>query len=264
MLCGCRQKVGDIQQSLDQSLTRVLSYEPGYPNYNKDYYSYYIEPSIGRLEADTTSNLFVLDGVRFLMNVNVSAIVNEKYYRSASSEDAPLANMQVIAQASGEYEDFLHDKYPFAVWLRRVDGYVTIALNAGYMEFSALTDDAHAVELASAMLEVARSVKVNKNKVLTDYAISETIDYKGKQVALFENVAPESGTLEELFSESGDWMNEGGESYLGILSGEFTGDDAWDSSMGPEEDLPQDENGFVSEEEVPLDGESNENTELGE
>jgi len=221
-LGACNRVAGDMQARLDGSLADVLAYEPGYPTYNKEYYSYYIEPSIGRLEADTTSNLFVVNGSQVLMRVNVSSVVNEKYYRSADSEDDPLASVGVIAESSGTYIDFLGDDYDYVVWLRKLDDRMVVQMNAGYMEFSSITYEEKAIEVASAMLEIARSVKVNKNEVLADYAISETINYVGKQVALFDEMAPESGTLEELFSES---RSGTGQNLEEMVSGTFPGDD---------------------------------------
>ena len=56
----------------------------------KQYYSYYIQPSIGRRESTEISNVFVLNDDEFVMNLNVSSVIKNEYYMDAYTKILPV------------------------------------------------------------------------------------------------------------------------------------------------------------------------------
>ncbi len=201
VLCGCGEYTGNIQQDLDRKIARVVSQPPLTANHNHRYYSYYLDPQIGRIDSMLTSNVFTYNGVRFIMNLNTSRVINKEYYDPDSDEiqiDAELA-----AENTGTFTNILdkEDKYTVKVYRTGQDIYTVCVYNDS-VSLYAMCRDYEVADTASAMLSVLCTVQVNKQKVVADFSNKRKIDYQREPLELFQFIAPESGAIQELFPDS--------------------------------------------------------------
>ncbi len=224
LLMGCVQAEGTYQEQLITRIEQAISGATAGPTYSHGIYSYYKEPSIGRVSSEQTSNIFVKDGVRFVMNLNVSAIVNEKYYENSASISTPQ-NMEVLAECTGTFADFMGQEHPFDIQLSRLEDQVFTSMKTDLLEFFSISNELEALQTAETMMRMARTVRVDNEAVIAAYSGRQEIDYVRKRLELFQNVVPENGRIEELF--------EGNGNYAGVAD-DYNGDNIGDNLVSEE------------------------------
>lgn len=194
----------DLQKVLSERLVTRMEGDADAPNRNKPYYSYYIQPSVGQLESDQTGSLLTYQGNEFLMNLNISAVINDKYYDSKDSDSFGLNDSSVAASVTGTYTDVNNDSHDFIVNIYHADkeeSYITV-FRSETVEFYSVSDALKAADLAGEMLRIARSVEINQDEIIDHYSNKESISFTGRKIQLFDSIAPESGRVEELFGEN--------------------------------------------------------------
>lgn len=199
LLTGCTKVSGSLQSRLEQQISAASEHAVNSPNSRKTYYSYYLDPSIGRISSTETGNVFSLNGVQFVMNLDVASIINEKYYPDSPVLHSYALDADVIAETSGKVKDRSGEElaYNARVCQYQDDLYV-LNVDCGYIRFESLCGINEAPLIAARMIEIARSVTVSAGEVLAAYTTLEGIDYAGTPVELFEDKAPENGSIEEL------------------------------------------------------------------
>ena len=198
-LSSCSEYRGSVQSRLDQQISACENSAISNPNNRKTYYSYYLDPSIGRVYSTGTGNVFSLDGVSFVMNLDVAKIINEKYYPLKLDIHEYALGGDVLAQREGTVRDISGSEIPYrAAILLAKDMEVLVSVECGYMKFDSLCNTNIAPVIAAKMIEIGRSVSVSTTEVLNAYTTLSGIDYAGTPVELFENKAPENGSIEEL------------------------------------------------------------------
>lgn len=202
LLCGCGTLRADPQARLNERIVQAQSWMVAKPNYTKRYYSYYGGPDLGRLGSDMTSNRFSSGGIQFVMNLDVSGIINEKYYDEIKGTQLKPDPSRIIASSKGSYEDTQGNEYPFEVSVCGIGSDYAVLLHAGYLDFCAVCDLFSTADIAREMLLLARSVRISREEVLKDFTILESISYEGEKIKLFDDMAPESGSIEELFVDT--------------------------------------------------------------
>jgi hypothetical protein len=223
---GCTKFSGSYEDELNRRVERAVTCRVAQPNYAHDVYSYYREPSVGRISSDVTSNTFLMDGVKFVMNLRVSSIINQKYYADAP-DSSTLMNMEQIAESTGTFLDYTGSEHPFRVTLYQLAEQIYVYTVTDQVEFFAIASGLQALQTAETMVRMARSVRVDNDAVIAEYSGRQTIDYSRKRLELFQNIVPENGVIEELF--------EGYGSYAGQADGEYFGDNYTDDTVGNED-----------------------------
>jgi len=200
-LTGCASYSADYQTLVNDRIAAVQALPAAEPKYTKAYYSYYIEPSVGRIDSDATSNTFSLDGTHFIMDLNVSGIINSQYYQDADSRDSvDVTAFEKAAHSEGTYTDYAGSELPFSTDVYKVEGSYFVIFRSAYMEFYALSDELQSADLIAEMLQISRTVKVNENRVTAAFSSRQTISNTRKKLELFQNLSPVNGSIEELLN----------------------------------------------------------------
>ena len=76
LLTGCAQSNLSMQERLEQQITTVSSLPIPGASHRKPFYTYYTEPSIGHYRSTETSNEFSFQSTKFVLNLNVQAIMD--------------------------------------------------------------------------------------------------------------------------------------------------------------------------------------------
>ena len=200
-LCGCGEYTGSIQNDLDRKIDQVVSQPVVTANHNHRYYSYYLDPQIGRIDSMLTSNIFTYNGVRFIMNLNTSRVINKEYYEPGSDEIQ--IDAELMAEKSGTFTNALgkEDQYTVKVYHTGQEIYAVCVYNDPVSMY-AMCRNYEVADTASAMLSILCTVQVNKEKVVADFSNKRKIDYQREPLELFQFIAPESGAIQELFPDS--------------------------------------------------------------
>ena len=153
------------------------------------------------------------------MNLNVSSIVNSKYYEGKNISLIP-EGMEVLAKSAGRFADFLGEEHPFEVTLYRMNDEVFTYMRTDLLEFFSISSELPALQTAETMIRIARTVRVDRDAVIAAYSSRQEINYERKRLELFQNVVPENGVIDELF--------EGNSNYAGIVDN-YAGDNFGDT-----------------------------------
>ena len=254
VLAGCTTYSGTYQEQLNQRVERAITSATAGPTYSHGIYSYYKEPSIGRVSSEETSSIFTENGTRFVMNLNVSSIVNERYY-SINGNGNSMDDFPVLAESEGTFVDYAGEGHPFEISLREINDQVYTYCRTDLLEFFSLSGRLEALQISETMLRMARTVRVDKEDVVASFSSRQDIDYERKRIELFQNIVPENGASEELYegysnfagiadSYAGDNIDETGEEQEPLDYTMGDGDDQIGEPMGdPDEQiaLPEDE-----------------------
>ena len=199
MLTSCA--AGSLSESrLDSRIREALAAEIQKPSFRKDCYAYYTDPSVGRIDATRTSNTFMYDGTVFTMNLRISEIISRRYYTPEETSVSSHENADIYR--SGTYIDLNGQEYPYEITGTMNGERMYLEAVTQFMEFTSVCDPADVPEIAAAMLKTARTVEIDEDEILAAYTSKKSISYTGETVTLFENVPPESGTIEELFIDT--------------------------------------------------------------
>lgn len=217
-LCGCSVKNHDVADHLGERL-EALAKAPieDLADNNKPLYRYYIEPSVGRRTSTETSNVFVYNGREFLMNLDIAAVINNRFYKEAAFEKR-LDRSAMIAQ-EGTYVDYNDLEFRYLLEVYDYEDLYFIVLDMAYVNFYACCEYAEIEDLVLMMMKIGKTVEVNAEQVVAAYSSKQTTEYVKEKLDLFEVVIPDSGRIEELLgisledTEETDEAQEGTEEY---------------------------------------------------
>lgn len=211
-LSGCTKMSNDFSTEISNKITEALNDKASSPTYNHEYYFYSIEPSVGRIESTLTSNTFTYNGTKFIMNLNIPNILG------TPNEDNKLSN-STIYENSGEYIDYNDASHQYSLYIYEVSYGKIIQLTTDYMVFYSVCSQNEAPALVEVMLDIAKTIKIDENKIKVDYSDRELITYKREQLELFKNITPENGAVDELFEN--DQITEETETNVDGIDGDY-------------------------------------------
>lgn len=196
LLTGCAQSNLSMQERLEQQITTVSSLPIPGASYRKPFYTYYTEPSIGHYRSTETSNEFSFQSTKFVLNLNVQAIMD-----SSTDITQSIYTQKPIAIYSGSFQNMLDETVDYVCEIYRVNHDYAVFFTSSAVNFFGVAQVGNAAELAGKMYSIARSVIVRKDVVLQVYTHKSAIDYEGEAINLYKDIAPEEGTLQELIDD---------------------------------------------------------------
>ena len=196
VLTGCAQSNLSMQERLEQQITTVSSLPIPGASHRKPFYTYYTEPSIGHYRSTETSNEFSFQSTKFILNLNVQAIMD-----SSTDITQSIYTQKPIAIYSGSFQNMLDETVNYVCEIYQVDRYYAVFFTSSTVNLFGVTYAGDAAELAGKMYSIARSVVVRKDVVLQVYSHESAIDYEGEAINLYKDIAPEEGTLQELIED---------------------------------------------------------------
>ena len=196
VLTGCIQSSQTMQERLDEKITAVSALPIPSASHRKPFYTYYTEPSIGHYRSTETSNEFSYQSTKFVMNLNVQAIMD-----SSTDIAQSIYTQMPIAKNTGSFQNTLDESVSYVCEIYQVDRHYAVFFTSSTVNLFGVTYAGDATELAGIMYSIARSVIVRKEVVSQVYSHESAIDYEGEAINLYKDIAPEEGTLQELIED---------------------------------------------------------------
>ena len=196
VLTGCIQSSQTMQERLDEKITVVSALPIPSASHRKPFYTYYTEPSIGHYRSTETSNEFSYQSTKFVMNLNVQAIMD-----SSTDITQSIYTQKPIAKNTGSFQNMLDESVSYVCEIYQVNRHYAVFFTSSAVNLFGVTDIGDAVELAGKMYSIARSVIVRKDVISQVYSHESAIDYEGEAINLYKDIAPEEGTLQELIED---------------------------------------------------------------
>lgn len=171
----------------------------------KQYYSYYIQPSIGRRESTEISNVFVLNDDEFVMNLNVSSVIKNEYYLDADTKILPVysRSKKLVYESTGQCLNSSENMmdYSVSVYDLSRNSYL-IVLESNYFTFLSRCPLGSIVQLTEQMLLIARTTEIEVDSILRDFGVQNDETYEKQKVEIIKEMIPESGLVEDIIPGS--------------------------------------------------------------
>lgn len=199
LLSGCTKITVSVQNRLEEACRLALNASVPSVNNRKQFYAYYLDPSLGRVSSTLTGNEFRMGSVRFVMNLDVARLINEKYYPEETVSHIYAVDGNEAAYTKGTLINTSNEELPYEIHVIQVDEDIfAVCADAGYMSFQCMCNLNDVPAAAGQMLMISRSVTVDRQEIMNAFTTLEGITYAGTPVELFEEKVPENGSIEEL------------------------------------------------------------------
>ena len=197
MLCSCTDMDQDVS-SLDQVFLSENEAMTIRRNNYTDYIDYYLPGDTSELNSSDLSFVFQYNHSRIIMDVNISGIVNERYYPDVPLSDEGFfddgklvySRNSVYLNGEGENEEYLFHVHAY-------DQEYLICLVSRELILYGYADREDLIPVSSRMLLMARSAAVRSEEIVTAFSSKEVIDYEKQQVNLFETIMPVNGQIND-------------------------------------------------------------------
>lgn len=213
-LVGCTTTAVPLKEQMQAEIEKANEIQAIDGDNRKDFYSYYTEPSIGRISSSPSSNVFVKGGIRFVMNLNVSKIINEEYYKDVSENRDSSSVEHFLFAIEGQYSDVDLNIYEYRCEVYQYEGVTMVLMETQFMDFYAIGNEREMLNVVGDMIHIAKTVQVNQTKIITAYSSKESVPYKKEALNLFEVAIPENGRVDEMIADKtsgvGENINENG------------------------------------------------------
>jgi len=198
LMFGCSANPAELEDVLMQSLyPQVQNSMACIADNHKPLFSYYASPSVGRRESTETSNVFLIDGVEVVMNLDISTVMNSKYYPDAFSIKKKTDDE--IVYLNGKYRDCKGKEYEYVLSVYLLNnGKYYVDFQTHFVNFYATVDYVLIDEIVVQMMKISQTVEVNETAVITYYSSKPSDEHEREKVELFQEQIAENGRLDEL------------------------------------------------------------------
>ncbi|MCF0111184.1 MAG: hypothetical protein HUJ58_04725 [Erysipelotrichaceae bacterium] len=204
MLFGCQVDKNNIETLIPHTIEEAITREvPERVNMNKGLISYYLQPSVGRVESNPSASVFLMDGNYVILNIDVTSIVTRKYYNPNSEELRDYQAFEtVVYEEEGHFTTATDIVRAYRYRLYELeDEQYGMMLQTSNMLCIATAPIGDTISVTSGMFDLLRTVRCDEEAVVAEYSQKELIQYQKETLDIFEKIYPESGTLQEMFDE---------------------------------------------------------------
>lgn len=200
LLTGCSsQNDINIQEVFDEAINSAIALPSGIADNNKSFYAYYLEPEVGRIYSDETSSIFKYHDIKFVMNLNISKIVNAMNYGDIIPETIKLADDYLVAYNSGSYYDYDNSVYDYEAMIYKInDNTYYVCLDTKYVTLYAKGTIYQMLEVIKPMLKIAKTIRIDDNNIMIAYSAKQRISFESEELKLFDEVIPSDGKVSEM------------------------------------------------------------------
>ena len=201
-----RMMLEDVKAKLDGAVTSEISSSV---NTNKGFISFYLEPSIGRTEANKTNSVFLIDGEHCVLTVDVPAIVTAKYYSSDNPDLVVMREIDAFPNQIFEKEGtFLSGgglvrEYRCRIYRLDQKNY-GVMIQTSNIILVAECPLAKTGNMTASMMRIARTIRCDEEQVVSAYSQKEMINYRKEVLDIFQKIYPENGSLLDMLEDDTD------------------------------------------------------------
>ncbi len=191
VLSGCQAKdtTVDFSALLNDFFNQT---PPTTTNHVKYYYSYYLPPSVGRMESTETSNTFLISSQEVIMNLDIASIIQSSYYPTETPASGSTFVSGLYTDAEGQTNTYTMSSFPLE------NNNTLIELSNGQVTFLTIVNPGNARYLLNEIVIIFRSFRTNTDSVLSDFSIKNSLVYDKKHQDIFEQVPPENSSIMDM------------------------------------------------------------------
>lgn len=192
----------NLNNDLDNLFNNIENINIYSTNNNLKYYSYYLPSDLGEKEITSDSITLSYGESKIIMNLNISDIINSKYYSDSLLNDDGFFNENyLVYEKSGTFtlKDETTKQYTYKLY--DYDKYYVLYFKTNDIVFYGNIVKGDVKDVTRQLLIVAKSIDADEELVIADYSSKDTIDYQKKQIDLFNKQMPVEGSLSEMLTD---------------------------------------------------------------
>lgn len=203
LLCGCQNTI-DIKTQLDNAFATEQEPASRANNYT-NYIEYYLAGDVNEESNDELSFGFSSYDCKFILNINVSNIINKEYYGNLTLVDEGFFDEnKLIYERAGVIKNLNSETLNYVFKAYQYDNSCLMHLMSDEVNIYGSGAIDKGELLASKMLQLAKGNNVHNDKIIADFSSKDVIDYQKTTVNLFENIKPISGRVEDMKVKDGE------------------------------------------------------------
>lgn len=200
LLAGCQATSSIVSDDLQMVVNEATEAKtPKVLNQATPYYSYYLPPHMGVRFSNKIASVIVSNGNEIVMSVDVPSIIMQRYYR-----DYLKNNMRVLEVSNsffsytGSFKDYNNETQNIEIRIDQIGEKYVILLHSSQFVLTATTYYTDVSPMLHDMIIMLRSASANRNEIISVYSNKQEINYQRQIVDIFEQVAPDTGTLRDM------------------------------------------------------------------
>lgn len=203
MFTGCSvANKDDLAGEIDAILAENSAPKNIRQNNAVGYFSYYLPSDMSDGECDSTGCVMYYENSKILVNLNISSIINSKYYPDNSFGDEKIfADDKLVYEKKGTFINIESVNKSYLLRLYDYEDYYQIHLTSSDVNIYAYAYLNNVSETIKHIFLVAKSVSVKSSEIISEYSNKEVIDYQKKKLNLFEYIIPPEGKIDDLLIE---------------------------------------------------------------
>lgn len=210
ILCGCASfNEADATSQIDNLLNKLDVKEYIRPNNSTSLFSYYIPSDVQEFDADVNSSYLKYNDSDIILNLNISAIINNKYYpENVYKEEGFYKEENIFYKKNGVLDLINGNTSSYVLKIYKDDLYL-IHFVTKEANIYASSNGIDLLNTIKKILIIASSIEIDEETIISTYSYKEVIDYEKKEIGLFDYVLPSNGYLNDLInSVDGEILND--------------------------------------------------------
>lgn len=200
ILCACANNQ-DIKSQLDKVFEDNSSSVHSSNNYSK-YLEYFLPSDVYEISSNETEFVFETADSKIIMNVNISSIINLRFYPNNVLQDEGFFDeSKKIYETTGSFINPENEETSYFFKEYELDDICLLHLATNELNLYGYASKDKSGILASKMFELAKSCDVSKSDIVENFSNKNTVDYTRKPIDLFKTYFPEHGRIEDLMVE---------------------------------------------------------------
>ena len=198
-ITACSQQENDsLLDNINSLLNNVETIATSYPNNTLEYFAYYLPSDMKENEFDQNNLVLNYLDNEIIVNLNINDIINQEYYPNQYLNDvSSFDENKLIYSKEGTYKTIKKDEKNYIYKLYKSDDVYLIKLVSTDLIYL-VRCKTNIEEITRHLFTIAKSININSELIIDDYSDKNVIDYKKKQIDLFDITKPVNGNLEEL------------------------------------------------------------------
>lgn len=200
VLVGCTADAQTMKPQIDEAITNAIQAKtPSVLNQNTPYYSYYLPPHMGRRFVNEVASVLVSNDDEIVLQLDVPSIISERFYNSnPSNTRQTTVNRTYFYEYEGTFVNESNESHSLALKIREQNNRYVIFIQSDHFVLSSSVTLSRVEDVVNDMIVILRSAVASQDKVISTYSNKQVINYQQQVLEMFEQVAPESGTLADM------------------------------------------------------------------
>ena len=200
MLTGCgTQEDSEVLNKIDNVLANVDNIGEYHTNNSLDYYDYYLPSDMSEDTLDSNSVVLKYNYSKIIMNLNISNIINERYYSDYTLvDDGFFDDTYKIYEKDGTYQNNNGTNESYLCRVYKYNDTYVLHLLTSDMNYYGTVYKYDLNFVVRQLMVMAKNTDVKYDSVISEFSNKDLITYQKTQIDLFGSTTSDTNDLSSM------------------------------------------------------------------